>query len=225
MPGGRSPHGAGTPISIKALGPLGNSPRLVTVSGNFFDEPFTSPFQPCGTKPMEKLTISWDRYGRSLETLALKIFESGWEFDHIVCLAKGGLRVGDVLARLFRKPLGVWVAQSYGGEGNRVRGQGQWAQQLSFLGDRLGPQVLLVDDLVDSGISLLQAQERLRQLEPTIQEIRTAVIWYKSDSRCKPDYFLEYLTGNPWIEQPFEIYEQLTWENLKLRQETPEKSP
>lgn len=42
-----------------------------------------------------------------------------------------------------------------------------------------------------------------------ITEIRTAVIWYKSASVKIPDYYVEYLPNNPWIHQPFELYEQV----------------
>jgi len=42
-----------------------------------------------------------------------------------------------------------------------------------------------------------------------IQEIRTAVIWYKACSVVVPDYHVDYLADNPWIHQPFEHYESI----------------
>ena len=50
---------------------------------------------------MKDLYVSWDEYNRLIEKLALKVWESGWSFDAILCLARGGLRVGDVMSRLF----------------------------------------------------------------------------------------------------------------------------
>jgi hypoxanthine phosphoribosyltransferase len=75
----------------------------------------------------------------------------------------------------------------------------------------LGNKVLLVDDLVDSGNSLEGAINWLKEHHGReIEEIRTAVIWYKSCSTNTPDYYVEYLADSPWIHQPFERYEQIT---------------
>ena len=56
---------------------------------------------------MKDLYVSWDEYNRLIEKLAIRVYDSGWHFDAIVCLARGGLRVGDVLSRVFDRPLGV----------------------------------------------------------------------------------------------------------------------
>ncbi len=53
------------------------------------------------------LWVSWDEYHRLIERLALIVHQSGWKFDKIVCLARGGVRVGDVLSRIFDVPLGI----------------------------------------------------------------------------------------------------------------------
>lgn len=39
---------------------------------------------------MKDLYVSWDEYNRLIEKLALKVWESGWNFDAIICLARGG---------------------------------------------------------------------------------------------------------------------------------------
>ena len=158
---------------------------------------------------MSDLYVSWEEYHRQIEILAVKLYESGWDFHQIVCLARGGLRVGDILSRLFQRPLAILSVSSYRGEGSRVPGEITFSEHLSMTVDPLGDRVLLVDDLVDSGITLQQA---IRWLEKhhgnNIKEIRTAVIWYKDSSLIKPDYYVEYLPDNPWIHQPFEYYEK-----------------
>ena len=40
------------------------------------------------------LYVSWDEYHMLIERLALKIDASGWQFDQILCLARGGMRPG-----------------------------------------------------------------------------------------------------------------------------------
>ncbi len=160
---------------------------------------------------MPDLYISWSEYHQKIERLAAKIYEANWDFNQIVCIAKGGLRVGDLLSRLYRKPLAILSASSYGGPDNRVRGSITFSRHLAMTTDRLGSHVLLVDDLVDSGISL---QETISWLEShhgdVIEEIRTAVLWYKDCSVIAPDYYVDHLPENPWIHQPFERYEQIT---------------
>src|SRR6478735_7698213 len=53
------------------------------------------------------LYVSWDEFHMLIERLALKIHASGWEFDQILCLARGGMRPGDVLSRVFDRPRGM----------------------------------------------------------------------------------------------------------------------
>lgn len=164
---------------------------------------------------MSDLYISWEQYHQHIETLAVQIYRSQWEFNQIICIAKGGLRIGDILSRLYRQPLAIITAASYGGEHNNIQGEIKINEHLSMIGSKLGSHVLLVDDLVDSGISLQQISQWLQSnYGADIQEIRTAVLWYKSCSVVKPDYYVEYLSDNPWIHQPFEKYETMNLEEL-----------
>jgi uncharacterized protein len=157
---------------------------------------------------MTDLSVTWSEYHHKIENLAVNIYRSNWQFDHIVCLAKGGLRVGDILCRLYNKPLAVLSTASYGGNNNQQRGVIKFSKHLSTI-EPIGDRILLVDDLVDSGVSLAESITWIETHYPDVTEIRTAVIWYKSTSIKTPDYYVEYLPNNPWIHQPFEVYEQV----------------
>jgi uncharacterized protein len=164
---------------------------------------------------MNDLYISWTEYHHKIEQLAVKIYQSNWHCDRIVCLAKGGLRVGDILCRIFDVPLAILSTASYSGKNNQTRDRLKISENLSMIEETLSGNVLLVDDLVDSGISLQQAQVWLQnRYQAEISELKTAVIWYKSCSICQPDYYVDYLADNPWIHQPFEKYEKLKLESL-----------
>lgn len=170
---------------------------------------------------MSELYISWSEYHEKIEHLAVKIYESGWEFNQIVCIAKGGLRVGDILCRLYQQPLAILSASSYGGPENRDRSKIKLASHLTMTNESLGSQVLLVDDLVDSGISLKESVSWLQEhYGEAISEIRTAVLWYKASSIIAPNYYVDYLLDNPWIHQPFECYEQMSLSQLVTRDES-----
>lgn len=167
---------------------------------------------------MTDLDVSWSEYHCHIEQLAVKIDQSGWKFNQIVCIAKGGLRIGDILCRLYDQPLAILFAASYGGTGNRERGKIRFADNLAMIGSELGDQVLLIDDLADSGASLIESKEWLKtNYGEQITEIKTGVIWYKSCSVIIPDYYVAYLTDNPWIRQPFEVYEALSPDQLQVK--------
>ena len=167
---------------------------------------------------MSDLYVSWSEYHRKTENLAAKIYESKWEFDRIVCLARGGLRVGDILSRIYRKPLAILAASSYSEAEGKVRSAIKFARDLTMVGDNLGTRILLVDDLVDSGISLQQSILWLKhRYGAQIEEIRTAVLWYKACSVAVPDYYVDYLADNPWVHQPFEMYEKTSAADLAAK--------
>ena len=85
----------------------------------------------------------------------------------------------------------------------------QMAELSSSRPDSLKGRVLLVDDLVDSGLTLKKVVEHLQNNYPGVTEVRTAVLWWKGCSQVEPDYYVEYLGDNPWIHQPFEEYDTM----------------
>lgn len=160
---------------------------------------------------MPDLCVSWSEYHQKIEHLATKIYQSSWEFNQIVCLAKGGLRVGDILARIYDQPLAILATSSYGGLGNQERGSIIFSRDLTMTTASLGSRVLLVDDLVDSGITLQRTLPWLeRHYGDYIDEVKTAVLWYKACSVITPDFYVDYLAESPWIHQPFEPYEKIS---------------
>jgi uncharacterized protein len=172
---------------------------------------------PQSSPTLTDLVVSWEQYHHLIEQLAIKIYQSGWEFNQIICLAKGGLRVGDILARLYRQPLAILAVSSYGGAQNQDQGTITFAQSITMTSPSLGNRVLVVDDLADSGVTLIESCRWLQQHHATsIQELKTAVLWCKGCSQITPDYYVDYLPSNPWIHQPFEVYEQMDVATLAL---------
>ena len=82
--------------------------------------------------------------------------------------------------------------------------------------------MLLVDDLVDSGVTLTRVIAYVQQRCSAITEVRTAVLWYKAVSTFKPDYHVQYLPTSPWIHQPFEEYDSLRPQQLDARLRRPQ---
>src|SRR6266536_4452836 len=136
------------------------------------------------------LNISWHQYNTLVERLALNVYESGYAFNQIICIARGGLRVGDVLSRIYELPLAILSTHSYTASGGTIRGELVIAEHMTMTAPRLGERVLLVDDMVDSGHTLATVHTELPQRFPHIAATRTAVLWYKACSVFKPDYYV-----------------------------------
>jgi hypothetical protein len=166
------------------------------------------------TEDGKHLYVSYDEYHGLIEKLAIKIFQSGWEFDIILCLARGGMRPGDILSRVFDKPLAIMSTSSYRAESGTQQGNLDIAHYITTPKGEIAGKVLLVDDLADSGLTLHAVMEQLKNNYKPITELRSAVIWTKSLSKVTPDYSVEFLPTNPWIHQPFEGYDSLRPEQL-----------
>ena len=168
------------------------------------------------TEDGKHLYVSYDEYHNLIEKLAIRVHQSGWEFDTILCLARGGMRPGDILSRIFDKPLAIMSTSSYRAEAGTIQGRLDLARYITMPQGELAGRVLLVDDLADSGITLKAVVERLRAM-PAISELRSAVIWTKAVSGYQPDYTVEHLPTSPWIHQPFEEYDGLRPDVLQQR--------
>jgi uncharacterized protein len=166
------------------------------------------------TEDGKHLYVSYDEYHNLIEKLAIKIHLSGWQFDTILCLARGGMRPGDVLSRVLEKPLAIMSTSSYRADSGKTQGHLDLAKFITTPQGEIAGRVLLVDDLADSGHTLDAVVKMLHTSYPAITELRSAVIWTKALSTFKPDFSVEFLESNPWIHQPFEGYDRMRPEQL-----------
>ncbi|MQQ99315.1 phosphoribosyltransferase [Glaciimonas soli] len=170
------------------------------------------------------LWVSWEEYNHAIEKLVLKVHASGWKFDQVLCLARGGMRPGDVCSRIFDVPLAILAASSYREEAGTVRSELDIAKHITISRGALAGRILLVDDLVDSGITLEQVQRHLREHYAPVTEVKTAVIWWKQCSIIEPDFYVDFLPTNPWIHQPFEDYDDMRPHQLAAQTQHADKA-
>jgi len=157
---------------------------------------------------MTELFVSWSDYHRTIERLAGRLYDSGWSFDRIVAVGRGGLRLGDCLSRLYRKPLALLQAS------RREDGSIAVSTHLAMLEPELSGRVLLVDDLVDSGATLASAVNGLRA---RCEELRTAVLWLREGADFRPDYHVQALARDCRLHRPTEPYDFTTIGDLARR--------
>jgi len=160
------------------------------------------------------LWVTWTQYDDLIEQLAVQIQQSGFQFDQILCLARGGMRIGDVLSRVFNVPLAILATSSYRGTKGTEQGALNIALQVTSTAGTLSGNILLVDDLVDSGVTFESVCKHLFDAFPLITTLKTAVLWQKAASVVKPDYVVTVLDANPWIHQPFEHYDTVKLSDL-----------
>ncbi|WP_028357991.1 phosphoribosyltransferase [Brackiella oedipodis] len=153
--------------------------------------------------------VSWEQYHRLIEELTLQVYHSDWKFDVIVCLARGGVRVGDVMSRIYDVPLAILATSSYREAAGTIQSTLDIAEFITITKGTLSGRVLLVDDMVDTGHTFNKVREHLLAQFPQIEELRSAVLWWKGHSTVQPDYYVKKLDTNPWIHQPFEDYDTI----------------
>ena len=166
---------------------------------------------------MTELHIWADDENKNSDGLAVRVHRGGWDFDQVVCIAKGGMRVGDIMARIFDVPVAILSVESYRGDGvKNKRGSITFSRDLAKTRPNIGSKVLIVDDLADSGITLKKSIEWMEHFYGFYldEPIRTGVLFYKSVSSFKPNYYVDYLEDSPWIHMPYEKYESMKPEEI-----------
>ena len=169
----------------------------------------------------EKLIITFDEYTKIVEKLAIEIHKK-YKPTVLVGIMRGAAPILDILSRILRLPIAYIVIQSYSGDGMEDKqGQLMFAREISSLAnDKDFSKVLLIDDLSDTGLTLNKSIEWLKNYGPTkdyIKEVKTACLWKKKSSTFEPDFCPVRLDSDPWIVQPTEHYEELSIEEIILK--------
>jgi len=169
----------------------------------------------------EKLIISWDDYNKTVEKLALMVHESGYRPTLLVGIMRGAAPMIDVLSRVFKLKCAYLAVESYSGKGiEDQQGELVFSREMSSTVQNMGGNLLLCDDLSDTGVTLNRSMEWIKQYPPLkgkIKSIKTAILWKKAKSTFNPDFCAVKLKNDPWIVQPFEKYEEIRVSELKKK--------
>ena len=147
-------------------------------------------------EPKKKL-YPWDSYHSLVDLLKFKIERKP---DVIVSIGKGGSIPGVILAEYFdvnNLNLGL---KSYN---NFNQSKMLEYQPIPCYQSLWGSNILLVDDLADTGETFKYALNKFRQYG--VEEVKTASVFKKTQSKFVPDYFVEEVLSDVWIVQPWEL--------------------
>ena len=120
----------------------------------------------------DKLIITYEEYKKVVEKLALEI-EKKYKPTVLVGIMRGAAPIIDILSRIFKLPTAYVVIQSYSGDTVQDK-QGEliFARDISAIATNEDfKNVLLVDDLSDTGLTLNKSIEWLKEYEPVKDHI------------------------------------------------------
>lgn len=128
-------------------------------------------------------------------------------FDCVIGIAKGGAIPATLIAYQLSTPTFKTVQiKSYSDDKERYKTHFSSGTLSLFEGLSKYNKVLLVDDLVDSGKTLIDFMNLYNNLSSiiTLPTITTACLFYKSKSQFKPDYYAEEIDPETWLVFPWE---------------------
>lgn len=149
------------------------------------------------------LYLTWMDVQRLSEKLADQIAETGFRPDIIVAVSRGGFDPARILSdELNIRSLASLQVIYYAGVNER-NDKPQVKYPLNA--DISGLNVLVVDDVADSGSSLKVVKDYIDNLGP--REVRIATLHHKPWSTFEPDFFAE--SADKWIIYPWEPRESI----------------
>jgi len=148
---------------------------------------------------MRFLRLSWDDGAKLTEELIEKTAD--YKPDVLIGVSRGGL----VPLRIFSditgiKKIGVLGIQFYKAIGKTNKFP-EITHDMPL--DIKGKKVLIIDDVADTGKSLVEARKYIEK--KGAKEIRTATLHYKPASEITPDYYIHETSD--WIIYPWEVHE------------------
>jgi hypoxanthine phosphoribosyltransferase len=164
---------------------------------------------------------NWDYIYDLCRKVSKDIKHSGYEPDIVIALARGGWCAGRVLCDfLGLNDLTSLKMEHYVGPVAIDLGTPYVKYPLADYVVR-GKKVLIVDDIVNSGESMLSAVAHVAERSPL--EIKTASLQYVGSSKFDPDYVGERLRDWAWIIYPWNFMEDMISILNKCMKKNPEK--
>jgi len=164
---------------------------------------------------------NWDYIYNLCRNISKEVKSSGYEPDVIIALARGGWFAGRVLCDfLGLDDLSSLKIEHYIGDAAIDTGEPYIRYPLS---DSIieGKRVLIVDDIVDTGKSMISAKAYVESMNP--KEVRTASLQYMGSSKIDPDYVGERLEDWAWIVYPWNFMEDMISILTKNMRKEPKK--
>jgi len=157
--------------------------------------------------------LTWEDVYSLCHQLVRQLRKENFRIDLIVAIARGGYIPGRILSDMLGiQDLTCFKIEHY---------QGAYRQYEAFVkyplnADINGRNVLLLDDVCDSGDTFAVGIEHIRQCG-TVNEMRTAALHLKTVSKFIPNFYVEEVREWRWLIYPWAVNEDLLSMIAKMR--------
>lgn len=151
---------------------------------------------------MKKVYLKWQNIAKSINKIADNIKESGFKPDAIISIGRGGMIPARLLSDILEvKNVSMISAKLYTGIGARNSKPTIGAINTNIQ----DKNVLIVDDIVDTGITIDAVIDSVNKYRPSIIRIATLVV--KDHVKRLPSYYDQTVKEEEWIVFPWELKE------------------
>jgi hypothetical protein len=134
----------------------------------------------------------------------MKIKKENYQPDMVIALSRGGFVPARLICDFMIIKDLISVKVDHWGITATKNGKAHLRYPISA--DLSGKKTLIVDDITDTGESMMIAKEFVEKLSP--QEIRTAAIFHIKTSKFVPDYYGKQIDW-VWVTWPWNYFEDM----------------
>jgi len=129
-------------------------------------------------KNQKELIYTWDEYKEDVKKIVIHIKENKWDIKAIYGIPRGGLVLGTTLSNILDVPLFFNLDEAI--------------RYLTNSGENLPREkILIVDDIADSGQTLLEIDE--------ILEFKSITLFKKDVCRFSPNFWCREAKYKDWV--------------------------
>jgi hypoxanthine phosphoribosyltransferase len=148
--------------------------------------------------------LFWHNIYNGLHLISLDLERDNFIPDAIVGVGRGGLIPATLLAYKYNvKPLFNYTIQSYSDENLKTNDFVTFQEPGVDICNYKHKNVLVVDDLSDSGDTLLHIVDKLKH-QFFLEKIKVATLAIKEGTRFLPDYYSQQYPADVWLSFPWE---------------------
>ncbi len=164
--------------------------------------------------------VTFEEVHDMAKQVAEQVKASGYRPTTIVAVARGGL----IPARLMCDFLGITDLVTLKVEHWIETGKTKDEATIKYplIADFTGKDILIIDDITDTGKSLIVSTEYLKKTNP--RKTRVATMQYIPQSKFKPDYFAEEVKVWTWFIYPWNWIEDTSTLIVRLLKTDKEKN-
>jgi hypothetical protein len=148
---------------------------------------------------MNYIRLSWKDIEEYCQEIVKQIQKSNWKPDTIISIGRGGMIPARLLSDLLKiSDIYLYNIKLY--KAINIRNQ---QPKVEFFGHNVENKiVLLVDDIIDSGITIEKAVEDFNMKK--CKSVKTATLLCKDHVVRRPSYFSKLCEQDGWVVFPWE---------------------